>query len=93
MLVPISDHQAVYNDTKAFLDSLSFALRAELKDSGVTVTCLMPGATETDFFERDDMLETEQERLAPAGGAARCTLIHSHGRGLMAPITSRPGRQ
>jgi len=51
--------QAVYNGTKAFLDSFSFALRAELKGSGVTVTCLMPGATETDFFERADMLDTK----------------------------------
>jgi short-subunit dehydrogenase len=51
--------QAVYNGTKAFLDSFSFALRAELKDSGVTVTCLMPGATETEFFERADMLDTK----------------------------------
>ena len=49
---------AVYNGTKAFVDSFSFALRAELKDSGVTVTCLMPGATETDFFARADMLDT-----------------------------------
>src|SRR2546429_4129980 len=39
-------YQAVYNGTKAFMDSFSFALREELKDSGVTVTCLMPGATE-----------------------------------------------
>jgi short-subunit dehydrogenase len=30
-------------DLKAFIDSFSFALRAELKDTGVTVTCLMPG--------------------------------------------------
>jgi short-subunit dehydrogenase len=52
-------YQAVYNGTKAFLDSFSFALRAELKGSGVTVTCLMPGATETDFFERADMLDTK----------------------------------
>ena len=52
-------YQAVYNATKAFVDSFSFALRAELKDSGVTVTCLMPGATETDFFERADMLDTQ----------------------------------
>ena len=52
-------YQAVYNATKAFLDSFSFALRAELKDSGVTVTCLMPGATETEFFERADMLDTK----------------------------------
>ena len=51
--------QAVYNGTKAFIDSFSFALRNELKDSGVTVTCLMPGATETEFFERADMLDTK----------------------------------
>jgi short-subunit dehydrogenase len=52
-------YQAVYNGTKALLDSFAFALRAELKDSGVSVTCLMPGATETDFFERADMLDTK----------------------------------
>jgi len=46
-------------EAKAFVDSFSFALRAELKDTGVTVTCLMPGATETDFFERADMLDTK----------------------------------
>lgn len=51
--------QAVYNGTKALLDSFSFALRAELKDSGVTVTCLMPGATETEFFERADLMDTK----------------------------------
>src|SRR5215211_1620971 len=34
--------QAVYNGTKAFLDSFSFAIRNELKDTGITVTCLMP---------------------------------------------------
>lgn len=52
-------YQAVYNGTKALLDSFSFALRAELQDSGVSVTCLMPGATETDFFERAEMLDTK----------------------------------
>jgi short-subunit dehydrogenase len=50
--------QAVYNGTKAFMDSFSFALRAELKDFGVTVTCLMPGATDTEFFARADMEDT-----------------------------------
>jgi short-subunit dehydrogenase len=40
-------------------DSFSYALRKELKDSGVTVTCLMPGATETEFFRRADMLDTK----------------------------------
>ena len=52
-------YQAVYNGTKAFVDSFSFALRAELKNSGVTVTCLMPGPTETDFFGRADMGDTQ----------------------------------
>ncbi len=52
-------YQAVYNGTKAFLDSFSFALRAELKDTGVSVTCLLPGATDTAFFERADMLDTK----------------------------------
>lgn len=51
--------QAVYNGTKAFIDSFSHALRNELKDTGVTVTCLMPGATETEFFERADLLDTK----------------------------------
>ena len=50
--------QAVYNGTKAFIDSFSFALRNELKDSGVTVTVLMPGATETEFFKRGDLMDT-----------------------------------
>lgn len=52
-------YQAVYNASKAFLDSFSFALRHELKDSGISVTCLMPGATETDFFERADLMDTK----------------------------------
>jgi short-subunit dehydrogenase len=51
--------QAVYNGTKAFIDSFSWALRNELKDTGVTVTCLMPGPTDTDFFERADLLDTK----------------------------------
>jgi short-subunit dehydrogenase len=51
--------QAVYNGTKAFIDSFSIALREELKDSGVSVTCLMPGATETEFFKRAGMTDTK----------------------------------
>lgn len=50
---------AVYNATKAYLDSFSYALRAEMKDSGVTITCLMPGPTDTEFFDRADMLDTK----------------------------------
>jgi uncharacterized protein len=51
--------QAVYNGTKAFIDSFAFALRNELKDSGITVSYLMPGVTDTNFFARADMLDTE----------------------------------
>jgi short-subunit dehydrogenase len=52
-------YQAVYHASKAFIDSFSFALRAELKDTGITVTCLMPGATETEFFDRADLQDTK----------------------------------
>src|SRR5919199_2220490 len=52
-------YQAVYNGTKAFIDSFAFAIRHELKDTDITVTCLMPGATETEFFERADMMDTK----------------------------------
>jgi short-subunit dehydrogenase len=51
--------QAVYNGTKAFIDSFADALNNELKDSGVTITCLKPGATDTEFFERADMMDTK----------------------------------
>lgn len=51
--------QAVYNGTKAFLNSFSFALREELKDTKISVTCLMPGATETEFFRRAEMMDTK----------------------------------
>jgi uncharacterized protein len=66
-------YQAVYNGTKAFLDSFSFALRHEIAASGVTVTCLMPGATETEFFERADMLDTNvgQARKDDAADVAK----------------------
>jgi len=51
--------QAVYNGSKAFIDSFADALGNELKDTEVTVTCLKPGATDTRFFERADMLDTK----------------------------------
>ena len=71
-LIPGS-FQAVYNATKAYLDSFSYALREELKDTGVSVTVLMPGPTETEFFRRAGMLDTpvgEQEKADPAKVAA-----------------------
>jgi short-subunit dehydrogenase len=64
---------AVYNGSKAFIDSFSFALRNELKDTAVTVTCLMPGATETEFFERAGMMDTKvgQEKKQDAAEVAK----------------------
>lgn len=50
---------AIYNATKAFIDNFTEALRNELKDvDGVTLTTLMPGPTDTEFFARADMLDT-----------------------------------
>ena len=51
--------QAVYNASKSFVQSFAMALRDELKDTQVTVTSLMPGPTDTEFFERADMLDTK----------------------------------
>jgi short-subunit dehydrogenase len=51
-------YQAVYNASKAFVQSFALALRNELKDTGVTVTSLMPGPTDTNFFEVADMTDT-----------------------------------
>ncbi len=53
---------AVYDGTKAFIDSFAAALRSELKHTAVTVTCLLPGPTETAFFERVGMRDTRVDR-------------------------------
>ena len=61
---------AVYDGTKAFIDNIVPALQSELKDiAGVTITNLMPGPTDTAFFARADMLDTQigrQEKADPA---------------------------
>jgi len=51
--------QAVYHATKAFVLSFSEALRAELKDTEITVTALQPGATDTDFFNKAGMTDSK----------------------------------
>lgn len=66
--------QAVYNGSKAFIDSFADAIRNEIKDAkGVTVTTLMPGPVETEFFDRADMLDTSvgasESKSDPAGVA------------------------
>jgi short-subunit dehydrogenase len=67
--------QAIYAATKAFLMSFGEAIRYELKDTGVTVTVLQPGATDTNFFARAHLLDTpvgEAKKDAPA-------LVAKHG--------------
>lgn len=62
-------YEACYAASKAFLFSFSHALRSELKDTGITVTALMPGATETNFFHRAGMDGTKigkEEKDDPA---------------------------
>ncbi len=51
--------QSVYHGTKAFVQSFSEALRSEVKDQNITVTALLPGATDTDFFNKADMNDSK----------------------------------
>ena len=56
--------QAVYNASKAFIKSFAEGLREELRDTGVTVTTLMPGPTDTEFFDRAGMTDTKLAQAA-----------------------------
>lgn len=51
--------QAVYHGTKAFVQSFTEAIRSEVKDKGITVTALLPGVTDTDFFNKADMTNSK----------------------------------
>ncbi|TDQ09611.1 SDR family NAD(P)-dependent oxidoreductase [Pedobacter metabolipauper] len=51
--------QSVYHGTKAFVLSFTEAIREELKDYDITITALMPGVTDTDFFNKADMLDSK----------------------------------
>lgn len=59
--------QAVYHGTKAFLNSFTDALREEIKETNITITDLMPGATDTDFFQKADM---ENSKMVQEGSLA-----------------------
>ncbi len=52
-------YHSVYHGTKAFVNSWSAAIQNELKDSNISVTVLLPGATDTDFFTKADMLDSK----------------------------------
>ncbi|HTD34876.1 MAG TPA: SDR family NAD(P)-dependent oxidoreductase [Candidatus Elarobacter sp.] len=57
--VAATPYEAVYGASKAFDKSFAASLRNELKDAGITVTTLMPGPTETNFFHRAGMDDTQ----------------------------------
>jgi short-subunit dehydrogenase len=63
--------QSVYHATKAFIDSHTTALATELKDSGITITALLPGPTETDFFNKADMTETKMVKEGSVADPAK----------------------
>jgi uncharacterized protein len=67
--------QSVYHGTKAFIQSWTEAINSENKDKGVTVTALLPGATDTDFFNKADMQDSkiiqDKSKLADAAQAAK----------------------
>src|SRR3546814_6414410 len=81
--------QAVYNGSKAFIDSFAAAIGNELKDSGVTITCLKPGPTDTRLFARAAMLDTkvgqaakdDPAHVAATGGRRMKDGGHSVGHG------------
>jgi len=67
--------QSVYHGTKAFVLSFSEAIREEVKDFDITITALMPGATDTDFFNKADMLDSkavqDKDSLSDAADVAK----------------------
>ena len=66
--------QSVYHGTKAFVQSFTEAVRNEVKDKGIIVSALLPGATDTDFFNKADMLESKivvEGKLADAAKVAK----------------------
>lgn len=64
-------YHAVYNATKAYVDTFAISLRHELKDAGVTVTCLMPGPTDTEFFDRAGLEDTPMGQTSQKTDATR----------------------
>ncbi len=63
--------QSVYHGTKAFVQSFTEALRNEVKDQGIVVTALLPGATDTDFFSKADMLDSKAVREGNLADASK----------------------
>jgi short-subunit dehydrogenase len=78
-----SPYHAVYGATKAFVMSFAEALRTELADTGVTVTALQPGPTDTEFFARANMEQT------PVGRAEKDDPVDVARRGFEAMMAGK----
>ncbi|MGP0223949.1 SDR family NAD(P)-dependent oxidoreductase [Paenarthrobacter sp. NCHU4564] len=86
--------QAIYGASKAFVQSFGQALRNELKDTGVSVTILLPGPTETPFFEKADLLDTkvgaeEKDDAAQVAEQGFTALMKGEGNVLGGSLKSR----
>lgn len=77
-------YQATYAASKAFGHSFAEGIREELKDTGITVTSLMPGPTDTDFFRRADMLDT------PLGRGSKDDAVEVAKDGFEAVMSGKP---
>ena len=80
-------YDAVYDATKAYLNSLCYALQDEWKDSPVTLTCLMPGPTETEIFHREENDLSD----APIAGQDKDDQVEVAERGYEAAMAGRRG--
>jgi uncharacterized protein len=93
--VAATPYEAVYGASKAFDKSFAASLRNELKDAGITVTTLMPGPTETNFFHRAGMDDTQigssEKKADPAQVARQAyeALIAGKHEIVAGPITTK----
>ncbi len=69
-------YQSVYHGTKAFVQSFTEAIRSENKDNGITITALLPGATETDFFNKAEM---QDSKIVQQGGMSSAAEVAKDG--------------
>lgn len=69
--------QAVYHGTKAFVQSFTEAIRSEMKDkdNDITITALLPGVTDTDFFNKAEMTDSkavqDKDKMADPADVAK----------------------
>lgn len=66
---------SVYHGTKAFVQSFTQAIAEEVKEKGITVTALLPGATDTDFFNKADMQQSKIVKEGKLGDAKKVAQI------------------